>query len=75
MQNGKIIISVEDNGTGIAQNNIEKIFSMYGRLHLNIEGQGIGLYLVKKIINATEGTIDVESEFGKGTKFIITLNS
>ena len=52
----------------------KKIFSLYGRLHHNIEGQGIGLYLVKKIINACEGTVEGESELGKGTKFIITLN-
>ena len=47
----------------------EKIFSMYGRLNENIEGQGIGLYLIRKIINAAGGKILLESEPGKGSTF------
>jgi two-component system, chemotaxis family, CheB/CheR fusion protein len=49
----------------------EKIFSMYGRLNENIDGQGIGLYLIRKIINASGGKIVVESEPGKGSTFTV----
>lgn len=66
-----IILSIQDNGRGIPQSDIHKIFDMYGRLHQDIEGQGIGLYLAKKIINASDGNMIVESELGKGTKFTI----
>ncbi|GEP52687.1 chemotaxis protein CheR [Flavobacterium noncentrifugens] len=69
------IITIEDNGKGIPPKEIDKIFEMYGRLHQDIEGSGIGLYLAKKIINAAGGSILVESTHGKGTKFIIDLGS
>jgi len=70
-----ILLSVQDNGRGIADRELERIFDIYGRLHQDIEGSGIGLYLAKKIINAAGGNIKVESELGKGSKFTITLNS
>ena len=65
------ILTVEDNGHGIPKRSLDKIFEMYGRLRQDIEGSGIGLYLAKKIINAAGGSIVVESEPGKGSKFII----
>jgi signal transduction histidine kinase len=71
---GDLILCVEDNGRGIAENAIDKIFEMYGRLHMDIEGHGIGLYLAKKIINAANGKIMVESEVDKGSKFTICFN-
>jgi two-component system CheB/CheR fusion protein len=50
---------------------IRKIFEMYGRLHHVVEGQGIGLYLAKKLVDAANGNIVVESEPGKGSKFLL----
>ncbi len=70
-----IVLTVEDNGRGIPKDSINKIFELYGRLHQEVEGQGIGLYLSKKMVNQTGGTITVESEPGKGSKFIIRLNA
>jgi len=64
---------VEDNGIGISQKGVERIFDIFGRLHQNIEGLGIGLYLAQKIIHASGGDIKVESELGHGTKFTISL--
>lgn len=69
------VITVQDNGKGIPAKEIDKIFEMYGRLHQDIEGNGIGLYLAKKIINAAGGSMIVESEADKGTKFIVHLGS
>jgi len=73
--NEHIILSVQDNGKGIAKNEMDIIFDMYGRLHKEVDGQGIGLYLAKKIIDAAHGSIIVESEIGKGSKFIIYLKT
>ena len=70
-----IILSVQDNGKGMAQKEMDIIFDMYGRLHKDVDGQGIGLYLTRKIINAAHGNIKVESELGKGSKFIIYLKN
>jgi len=68
---GDIVLTVSDNGKGIPKNGLNKIFDMYGRLHQDIEGSGIGLYLAKKIVNAAGGNIIVESEPGEGSKFMI----
>ncbi|MEO6329616.1 MAG: ATP-binding protein, partial [Ginsengibacter sp.] len=50
---------------------LKTIFDMHGRLHQDIEGQGMGLFLTKKIVDAAGGHITVESAPGKGTKFTI----
>ncbi|MFD2145419.1 CheR family methyltransferase [Mucilaginibacter antarcticus] len=68
-----IIISVNDNGIGIAENQVDIIFSMYGRVNKEMEGQGIGLYLAKKIIDAANGDMTVESKIGQGSTFSIFL--
>ncbi|HEY5326117.1 MAG TPA: ATP-binding protein, partial [Mucilaginibacter sp.] len=70
-----IILTVRDNGLGIPKVRLNKIFEMYGRLHQDIEGHGIGLYLAKKIVDAAGGNIIVESEPGKGSKFMIYLKA
>jgi two-component system CheB/CheR fusion protein len=70
-ERGFTILTVKDNGIGMPSDAIEKVFSMYGRLNEKIEGQGIGLYLIRKIINAAGGKILVESEPGKGSTFTV----
>lgn len=72
-KDGDIVLSVEDNGIGIEEQHIKKIWGMYSRLSQTIEGQGIGMFLSKKIINAAGGHIAVDSVAGKGSKFIVTL--
>jgi len=71
MADDQILLTVTDNGVGIPKDGIDKIFDMYGRLNHDVDGHGIGLYLAKKIINAASGNIEVESEPGKGSKFMI----
>ncbi|MRG43900.1 chemotaxis protein CheR [Chitinophaga sp. SYP-B3965] len=66
-----IVLTVEDNGIGIDEQYLDKIFDMYGRIHTDIDGNGIGLYLARKIVDAANGKITVASEPGKGTKFHI----
>jgi two-component system CheB/CheR fusion protein len=74
-QGENVILSVADNGIGISKKNVEKIFGMYNRLHPEVEGQGIGLYLVKKIIDAAGAIITVENIQHSGSKFIIDFNA
>ncbi|MBE9584260.1 PAS domain-containing protein [Mucilaginibacter sp. JRF] len=65
------VLTIEDNGKGIPEDSISKVFDIYSRLNENIEGTGIGLYLVKKIINAAGGSISVESNVNQGSKFTL----
>ncbi|MXV16633.1 chemotaxis protein CheB [Hufsiella ginkgonis] len=73
-EGGFKVLSVKDNGIGMSPYSLTKIFDMYGRLNQDAEGQGIGLYLAKKIINAANGEILVESEPGKGSLFTIRFS-
>ena len=65
------VLTVEDNGLGMDLSQESKIFSMFKRLHDHVEGSGIGLYIVKKIVENSGGKIKVESEIGKGSTFKI----
>lgn len=73
-QNNYVIIKVIDEGCGIPKDEIKKIFDRFYRsANAKYSGTGLGLSIVKMIIEAHNGKIDVESELGKGTTFIITL--
>lgn len=68
-----IVLTVKDNGKGIPKKELNKIFKMYGRVDNEIEGHGVGLYLIKKIIETAKGSIVVESEPDNGTTFTIQI--
>jgi PAS domain S-box-containing protein len=70
---GYIILSVKDNGLGIKEADKSKVFSMFKRMHDHVEGTGIGLYIVKRIIDNAGGKIELESEENKGTSFKVYL--
>ncbi|WP_207432083.1 PAS domain-containing sensor histidine kinase [Sabulibacter ruber] len=70
-EQGYCILTIEDNGLGIDQAQKDKVFSMFKRLHDHVEGTGIGLYIVKKIMENSGGNIEVLSEVGKGSTFTI----
>ncbi|MCP2045417.1 PAS domain-containing protein [Pontibacter sp. HSC-36F09] len=65
------LLKVRDNGLGLKPNGVAKIFSMFTRMHDHVEGSGIGLYMVKKIVENAEGWIEVESEIGQGSTFSV----
>lgn len=65
-------IEIEDNGVGINEKNISKIFEPF-YTESKSKGLGLGMYIVKRFINQHNGSINVSSKFGKGTKFTIKL--
>ena len=70
---GKPVFLVRDNGMGIEDIYKENIFGLFNKLDSQTEGTGIGLTLVKRIIEFHGGKIWVESEAGKGSTFLFTL--
>lgn len=71
---GMLELRIKDNGMGIdMEANSGKIFRMFKRFHDHVPGRGIGLYMVKSIVESYGGTIEVESEVNIGTEFIIRL--
>lgn len=73
----KVVISVKDNGIGIPENKKDLVFERFQQVDKSLarshEGSGIGLSIVKSLIELHGGCIKVESEYGKGTEFIIEL--
>ena len=71
--NGLVTFFVRDNGIGIAPEFHERIFGLFNRLNPKIEGTGIGLALVKRIVEFHGGRIWVQSEVGEGATFYFSL--
>jgi len=70
----KVIYSIQDNGIGISEEELDKIFDVFYRIDPgNMEGEGIGLSLIKKTIEKLGGEISVGSKEGEGTRFYISL--
>ena len=73
----QIVTSVQDSGCGIEVEELPKLFQEFFRstnpINETVKGTGLGLTLVKRIIEAHQGTIAVASEVGKGTTFTFTL--
>ena len=74
----RLIISVEDTGIGIKNENIDKLFNKFERIDLEenvtIEGTGLGLAITKKLVDLMNGKIVVQSVFGKGSKFTVCVD-
>ena len=71
--NSTIAINVKDNGSGIEKSDLKNIFNRFNRLdkHLNIQGTGLGLSVVKSLTEANNGTITVKSELNYGSLFTL----
>ena len=74
-EEGKLKLTVSDNGLGLAPDQLNKLFLMFKRLHNHVEGSGIGLYMIKRIIERNGGSIAVDSKPGIGTSFYVYLTS
>lgn len=72
--NNSTVISIKDNGIGICKENQEKVFTRFYRTNTsNEEGNGVGLSIVKEIVEAHDGEILLFSELGFGTEIILIL--
>lgn len=74
----KLVITVQDSGIGIKKENIDKLFSKFDRLGVeketSVEGTGLGLAITKKLVELMHGNINVQSEYGSGSKFTIRVD-
>ncbi len=74
----RLIISVEDSGIGIKKEKIDKLFTKFERLDVEkdstVEGTGLGLAITKKLVEMMDGKIVVQSVYGKGSLFTISLD-
>jgi len=68
---GYQVLTVADNGLGMDLSRRGKLFNMFTRLHDHVEGSGIGLYMVRKIVENAGGKIDVQSKMGEGSAFSV----
>jgi len=75
-KSGQVRIEIEDHGIGIPEDKLSRIFEQFYRIDQKegVSGTGLGLTVVKEIVEGHNGTISVTSETGNGSKFVITLN-
>ncbi|WP_422359147.1 sensor histidine kinase [Reichenbachiella sp.] len=66
-------VEIEDNGLGIEEKYLDQIFDMFYRASPEAKGSGLGLYIVQETLEKLQGNIEVESTYGKGTKFTVTI--
>lgn len=75
-QDDRVRITVEDQGPGIASEHLQHLFKRFYRVpgqNTSVRGTGLGLYICRRIVEAHQGEIHVESTPGQGTKFLIDL--
>ncbi|MGI4739716.1 MAG: PAS domain-containing protein [Janthinobacterium lividum] len=70
---GHTVLEVHDNGLGLAASDLSRLFTMFQRFHDHVEGTGIGLYMVKRMVENAGGHIEVHSQLGAGTTFFVFL--
>jgi len=68
---GYLVLTVQDNGLGMSPVQQGQLFTMFRRFHDHVDGSGIGLYMVKRIVDNAGGRIEVESKEGEGTVFSV----
>ena len=67
------VLAVQDNGLGLSETQQARLFGLYRRLHAHVAGSGIGLYMVKRLVENAGGTISVRSQPGVGSTFLVSL--
>ena len=70
---GHTVLEVHDNGLGLAPGQQARLFGMFQRFHDHVEGSGIGLFIVKRMVENAGGRIEVHSQLGAGTTFFVHL--
>jgi len=74
-ENGIYKLSIEDNGTGIEKEHLDKVFNMFFRGNESSKGSGLGLYIVKEIVSKLEAKIQVESVKNQGSNFLLEFKN
>jgi signal transduction histidine kinase len=72
-QGEKVVLTVSDNGRGLSESQLPRLFTPGQRFHPEVEGSGIGLYLLRRIVQSCNGEITAQSREGEGTTFTILL--
>lgn len=80
-ENGNLVIRVHDSGVGIAPRDLPRVFEQFYRGYpialdgtvIDVRGAGLGLFIVKTVVEAHNGSVDVQSKVGEGTEFIVRL--
>lgn len=75
VRRNEALLTIEDNGRGIAEEHLDKIFDMFFRTDNDKTGSGLGLYIVKETLDKLGGQISVSSTLGKGTIFTVKIPS
>jgi signal transduction histidine kinase len=70
---GETMIKIDDNGFGIAADQLPRVFDLFYRASHFSRGSGLGLFLVKESLEKIGGDIDINSSLGKGTSIVVTL--
>jgi two-component system, sensor histidine kinase and response regulator len=74
-EGGFTVLAVKDNGLGLKSEDKVKVFGMFKRLHSHVEGTGVGLAIVKRIVENCDGKIEFDTELGIGSEFRVYLRS
>jgi PAS domain S-box-containing protein len=74
-QAGGVILTVRDNGLGLSESQQERLFGAFQRLHTHVAGTGVGLYMIKRLIDNAGAKIAVSSTPGVGSTFTVTFPS
>ncbi len=72
---GYVVLSITDNGLGIEERNHKTIFNKFSRINSDIEGTGMGLYIINRMLSDKGGKIEVESAIDKGSTFNVYFKS
>jgi len=76
VEEGRVCFWVRDNGNGLSPDEQARLFTSFERLHqTDIEGHGLGLSIVRRIIEKSGGQVGVKSKKGQGSRFFFTLPS
>jgi signal transduction histidine kinase len=67
------VLTVQDNGLGLSEQQQARLFQLFQRLHTHVEGTGVGLYMVKRIVEQAGGRITVQSQADVGTTFTLVF--
>lgn len=75
MEGNYTVLQIEDNGKGIREEDMGKVFAPFKRISDEVEGTGIGMWIVKRIIDNNGGKIEIKSEVDKGTIFNVYIKT